>query len=626
MCLGGAMAARSCLRPWEIRASPPLPLAAARRARRRRARTHRRGPGATRLRGHHERRRLLRQRRLPVGHARPPALGRHRTDPPDLQLELDRVRARSLRLHVLRQLRGEGGGAPHPGAPRAVQPPVLAAADQRADRLPAAALPLDGPLRPPAGAALRAARIALAAGGRPQAADPLMGDLERAEPAALLVRSPERARLRAAAARGRPGDQEGRPARTDRHRGPPEQQAPLGGPARALPQADLRRRRAPLVRRAGDQLVRHDPARVARPAALSAPADEPPPRPPRAHLGDRARLGRPRPTAPLHRRRPGPSEADPQLLRVPPPRPATPPPARGRLLLLARPGALPPALPRPLGPPHRPASARRLGEAGLQRVRAGGQAPALGERVLPADLAEAREIGVARAHREPMLERQRRQLGVGGEVAPDLVAYQQLTEQTRVLGSGLRDPRDRRGEPVGNPLPGGRRLQRSLEGPRVRRDAQKRDEGLPRQPDASQSVELSSQPVHGGAVLPAPLVDRVEQEIRVEQDHGALGPSSVSIASPMLEKSTPAPRSCVLWWNCCAERPPASPLRTSAFTASLSPSPRSRRSFSTAAATSSASVTVVRMSSTLGHLDAKKRASPAGPAEFRRPRIAGQRI
>ena len=60
-----------------------------------------------------------------------------------------------------------------------------------------------------------------------------------------------------------------------------------------------------------------------------------------------------------------------------------------------------------------------------------------------------------------MLERERSELRVGHHVAGDPVSLHELAEQPRVLASGLRNPGGRGGEPVGDALPGDRRLERA---------------------------------------------------------------------------------------------------------------------------------------------------------------------
>ena len=96
-------------------------------------------------------------------------------------------------------------------------------------------------------------------------------------------------------------------------------------------------------------------------------------------------------------------------------------------------------------------------------------------------------------------------------------------------------------------------------------------------------------------MLLGPLVDGVEQQVGIKQHQLLAGPSSVSSVSAMLSKSTPRPRSWDFWRNGARGFSwAASPARTSSLTASLTPIERSRRSRSTAAATSSARVKVVR--------------------------------
>jgi hypothetical protein len=96
-----------------------------------------------------------------------------------------------------------------------------------------------------------------------------------------------------------------------------------------------------------------------------------------AHLAHRARLGRLGPRPPLHRRRHRAGRADQALIRLhsSPSRPTAP--ARRRLLLLAQLAAVPAALPRPVGAPHRAAGPQRQPQAGVPRVQAGRKGPSL---------------------------------------------------------------------------------------------------------------------------------------------------------------------------------------------------------------------------------------------------------
>ena len=144
-----------------------------------------------------------------------------------------------------------------------------------------------------------------------------------------------------------------------------------------------------------------------------------------------------------------------------------------------------------------------------------------------------------------MFEGERRERCVGDEVAGDLVAGDELAEHSVVLGSGVWDPGDRIGETVGDALPGDGRVQGLSAGPGVSRDAQERNEALPRHSHPARSVELLGQPGDSDLVVGASFVDGVEKQVCVEQHQRAVGPSSVSIASLTFAKSMPVPRSCV---------------------------------------------------------------------------------
>lgn len=66
-------------------------------------------------------------------------------------------------------------------------------------------------------------------------------------------------------------------------------------------------------------------------------------------------------------------------------------------------------------------------------------------------------------------------------------------------------------------------------------DPQEGGQALPRQADPTGAVELFRKPANRGAVPRGTLVDGIEQEVCVNEHWPLAGPSSVSIASPMLE-------------------------------------------------------------------------------------------
>src|SRR5204863_6810672 len=70
--------------------------------------------------------------------------------------------------------------------------------------------------------------------------------------------------------------------------------------------------------------------------------------------------------------------------------------------------------------------------------------------------------------------------GVGNEVATYLMGADELADDASILRAGLREPGDRRGEPVGDALPCRPGIERPVKGARMGRDAQECADALPR--------------------------------------------------------------------------------------------------------------------------------------------------
>jgi len=101
--------------------------------------------------------------------------------------------------------------------------------------------------------------------------------------------------------------------------------------------------------------------------------------------------------------------------------------------------------------------------------------------------------------------------GVGDQVAAHLVRADELAEDPLILGARLRQPGDRRREPVGDALPCCGGIERSFKRARVGRDAQERVDALPRETNPDSAVELLGHPGCGLLVLLGALVNGVEQ-------------------------------------------------------------------------------------------------------------------
>ena len=130
----------------------------------------------------------------------------------------------------------------------------------------------------------------------------------------------------------------------------------------------------------------------------------------------------------------------------------------------------------------------------------------------------------------------------------------------------------------------------------------KGEQRLPRQTDLLSAVECLSEPVPTTLVSGRTRVVRIEQDIRVEDDHRLSGPSIRSSSSSMLSSETPGgnpPKLCDSIVNCCFGRDRRfcrRPARKASLTSVLKGRPVRRASALSRAATSSSSVSVVRTS------------------------------
>src|SRR5260370_29147980 len=128
----------------------------------------------------------------------------------------------------------------------------------------------------------------------------------------------------------------------------------------------------------------------------------------------------------------------------------------------------------------------------------------------------------------------------------------------------------------------------------MRANPDERDERMPREAYPPCTVELGGQPVAGPLVERAGLVNRVEQDVRVDEHYRASAPSRCSSASATLLTSIRRPTFAVRCRKAERRAGAASPALISPFTASPSPTCRSSRSPCTAAAPSSPRERVVR--------------------------------
>lgn len=111
--------------------------------------------------------------------------------------------------------------------------------------------------------------------------------------------------------------------------------------------------------------------------------------------------------------------------------------------------------------PHCWALARPTHSEGIARAELGpDRAPLLRERVVPAHLGEAREVGVGGADVDAVLDGERGELGVGDEVGAQLIALDELAQDLVMVLGGGRGPYELDGEPFPDALPRVVRLHR----------------------------------------------------------------------------------------------------------------------------------------------------------------------
>src|SRR4051812_20164090 len=142
-----------------------------------------------------------------------------------------------------------------------------------------------------------------------------------------------------------------------------------------------------------------------------------------------------------------------------------------------------------------------------------------GERIEPGDTGKAGEIGVGAAEREAVLDGESGKVGVGHEITGRLSFNEKLTENDRILARWLGNPDARMGNPLDHLLPRHARAERSGIHSRIGRKPQEREQDLPRKAHSGARIQLVFQPRPCHWMLRIAGDLRVQQQIRVDQDH-----------------------------------------------------------------------------------------------------------
>ena len=119
------------------------------------------------------------------------------------------------------------------------------------------------------------------------------------------------------------------------------------------------------------------------------------------------------------------------------------------------------------------------------------------EGVDPPEIGEASEVGVRRHERKPVLEGQRRQVGVGDQVASKLMSPDEVGEKFSVPRTRDRRPDGVRGKPVLDEAQGVLGQQGRRRRPRMGADTKEGDERLPGDADPTWTVETHNHVTYG---------------------------------------------------------------------------------------------------------------------------------
>src|SRR6056297_719045 len=167
------------------------------------------------------------------------------------------------------------------------------------------------------------------------------------------------------------------------------------------------------------------------------------------------------------------------------------------------------------------------------RQRAPGTWLAVRERILPPEPREATEIAVGRGDAAAVVDRKRRQPGIGNQVSGRRHLPDQLAQDLAIAARGLRDPGGFTSEPLFDLLPGGAHGLGASEDTRIGHEPKEGQQTGPRQADPCAAVEPVVEPL-SGHVMSFEVDDMgVDEDVRVDEDQRSESPSATARTSAM---------------------------------------------------------------------------------------------
>src|ERR1700730_2396001 len=158
------------------------------------------------------------------------------------------------------------------------------------------------------------------------------------------------------------------------------------------------------------------------------------------------------------------------------------------------------------------------------------------QRVDPAEAWEACEIGIGGVDLQTVLDRQRSQVRIHHEVAGNTGNRKDRIENLAVTFARLRCPGSGRGEPGSHLRARDLRARRSLHHAWIGNDAQKGEKARPWQSDPRRIVEAAVKPPASGGMLGTIGVERVDQDVGVDQNHLKASCSAIARTSAILSR------------------------------------------------------------------------------------------
>ena len=160
-----------------------------------------------------------------------------------------------------------------------------------------------------------------------------------------------------------------------------------------------------------------------------------------------------------------------------------------------------------------------------------------GEGIDPSHARKAPEIGVGTADGQAVLDRERREVGIGNHVPGGMDAVQEPPENDNMIRSRLWNPHPRMLQPLRHLPPGGTNRKRPSKDPRIRREPKKGQRRLPWDADSAWRIQFVLQPLPRAGVLRHIDELRIEQQVGGYENHLYATPSTSAISSATLSRS-----------------------------------------------------------------------------------------